>query len=380
MPHSYEQTLEQLRSSGNFRTIPAPDHSGRMMTDMSSNDYLGLATRSDLQQQFFDNDTNRSIAMTSSAARLLAGAQTQYSLLEERLSELYGGKAALLFNSGYHANTGLIPALASEPRTLIVADKLVHASIIDGIMLSKSPYKRFTHNDFDRLEQIVAKEHDSYDRILVITESIYSMDGDSADLDRLTTIKHLYPKTMLYIDEAHAIGVTGNRGLGLCRSHKDFADIDVIVGTFGKALASAGAFCITAPTLRDYAVNRARSFIFSTALPPINCAWSRFMLDTTLTMDNERRHLHTIYSMLFDALEKSSFRTPPEPSHIQPVIIGSAGGAIELSHRLSDEGFKVLPIRTPTVPPGTERLRISLSASISTERIERFIKALNSLS
>lgn len=380
MPHSYEQTLEQLRSSGNFRTIPSPDHSGRMMTDMSSNDYLGLAARSDLQQQFFDNGTNRSIAMTSSAARLLAGAQTQYSLLEERLSELYGGKAALLFNSGYHANTGLIPALASEPRTLIVADKLVHASIIDGIMLSKSPYKRFTHNDFDRLEQIVAKEHDSYDRILVITESIYSMDGDSADLDRLTAIKHLYPKTMLYIDEAHAIGVTGNRGLGLCRSHKDFADIDVIVGTFGKALASAGAFCITAPTLRDYAVNRARSFIFSTALPPINCAWSRFMLDTTLTMDNERRHLHTIYSMLFDALEKSSFRTPPEPSHIQPVITGSAGGAIELSHRLSDEGFKVLPIRTPTVPPGTERLRISLSASISTERIECFIKALNSLS
>lgn len=375
---AYADTLYALRQSGNFRSIPEPSTSHDII-DLSSNDYLGIAARTDLLQQFFDNESHRRLPMTSAASRLLAADQSEYSLLEQRLSELYGNRAALLFNSGYHANTGLISSLAAEPGTLIVADKLVHASIIDGITLSKAPFTRFVHNDFNRLESILKKESPNYRRIIVAVESVYSMDGDRTDLDILTDLKRRYPNILLYVDEAHAFGVLGDNGLGLCRSHPAFRDIDIIVGTFGKAAASMGAFCITDNHLRDYAINRARSFIFSTALPPVNCAWTRFVIDHMLGMDTRRQHLQSLSAALHQGIAGTSFRTAPQPSHIQPVIIGNPSEAVALSSRLLEHGFKVLPIRTPTVPPGTERLRISLSAALSLEHIHRFTNVLQAL-
>lgn len=230
---SYKDTLDALRQTGNFRTIPHGGANGEIV-DLSLNDYLGLATRKDLQAEFFDNEENRRIAMTSSAARLLAADQEQYSLLEEMLQSLYGGKKALLFNSGYHANTGLISALASEKGTLIVADKLVHASMIDGIVLSKAPFQRFIHNDFNRLESILKKEHERWERIIVAVESVYSMDGDRTSLDALIDLKKRYGNVMLYVDEAHAFGALGKRGLGLCAEHDDFEDIDVRSAPSGR--------------------------------------------------------------------------------------------------------------------------------------------------
>lgn len=372
---SYRSTLDQLRSSGNFRSIPSADAPARAagIVDLSLNDYLGLATRTDLQQRFFADEANRRIAMTASAARLLAADQTEHHRLEQKLSELYGGRRALLFNSGYHANTGLISALASEKGTLVVADKLVHASIIDGITLGKGPFQRFLHNDFDRLERILQKEHDKWERIVVAVESVYSMDGDRTDIDSLIALKRRYPNVLLYVDEAHSFGVIGRQGLGLCRSHAAFDEIDVIVGTFGKACASAGAFAITDSTLRDYAVNRSRSFIFSTALAPMTCAWTRFMIDNIIAMDAERSHLADLSRQLADGLGRDEAR------YITPHIVGSADRAMELSRLLLAEGFKVLPIRTPTVPPGTERLRISLSAAMNAESIDSFVKAINAL-
>lgn len=377
MTSAYGDTLDRLRHEGNFRTIPAGVHEGKV--DLSTNDYLGLAARTDLRHRFFDDDSRRSLAMTAAASRLLAADQKEYRLLEQRLSELYGNRKTLLFNSGYHANTGLISALASEKGTLIVADKLVHASIIDGIVLSKAPFTRFVHNDFNRLESIIKKEHDKHDRILVAVESVYSMDGDTADIDALTELKRRYPKTMLYVDEAHAFGVLGDCGLGLCRSHRSFSEIDVVVGTFGKAAASAGAFCVTDGTLHDYAVNRARSFIFSTALPPLNCAWTRYIIDHITVMDAERIHLQQLCKTLYQGIADLPFKSGAAPSHIQPVITGDSATATALSARLLDKGFKVLPIRTPTVPPGTERLRISLSAALSMDNIDRFIHTLKTL-
>ncbi len=369
---SYSSTLAGLREAGNFRSIPSPSRADGI-TDFSLNDYLGLAAREDLQREFFSDEANRRIAMTSSASRLLAADQDEFSRLEHRLSELYGGRPALLFNSGYHANTGLISALASEKSTLIVADKLVHASIIDGITLSRAPFKRFVHNDFNRLESILEKEHDSWDRIIVAVESVYSMDGDMTDLDALTSLKRRFPKVILYVDEAHAFGVIGPEGLGLCRGHAGFDEIDVVVGTFGKACASAGAFAVMSRELRDYAVNKARSFIFSTALPPMTCAWTRFMIDTFLGMDRERQKLAELSGRLAAGLGADN------PRYIMPLIIGSADGALTLSRQLLERGYKVLPIRTPTVPPGTERLRISLSAAMTTSQIDGFINSLNYL-
>lgn len=367
---SYAATLASLRKEGNFRSIPAAAD-GEGVTNLSLNDYLGLAARADLQERFFADDANRRIAMTASAARLLASDQEEFFRLESYVSELYGGRPVLLFNSGYHANTGLISALASERGTLIVADKLIHASAIDGIVLSKAPFKRFVHNDFNRLESILRRESDAYERILVIVESVYSMDGDCTDLDALVSLKRRYPKMLLYVDEAHSFGALGYQGLGVCRWHEGFGEIDAVVCTLGKACASAGAFAVLTPELRDYAVNRARSFIFSTSIAPMTAAWSRFMIECLTGMDAERVHLQRLSQRLSEGLGAD------EPRYIMPYLTGSAEASLLLSARLLERGYKVLPIRTPTVPPGTERLRISLSAAFSMEQIEGFLKALN---
>lgn len=365
----YSDILDRLHSEGNFRSIPHELPADAEVTDLSSNDYLGLGADTGLQQSFFASASNRAIPMTSSASRLLSGRQREYEELESFLGQLYG-RPCLLFNSGYHANTGMIQALA-DSKTLIVADKLVHASIIDGITLSKAPFTRFRHNDLGHLEKIMEKEAANHERVLIVVESVYSMDGDRADIDSIIALKRRYPNAMLYVDEAHAFGVEGPQGLGLCKESAGFSDVDIVVGTFGKACASAGAFCAVSPTLRDYLVNRARSFIFSTSLPPMTVAWTRFMIETFLKMDAERSQLRLLGQRLHDHLQPLSPKTAITPSHIQPLVVGSADRAVELSRRLLDEGFKVLPIRTPTVPPGTERLRISLSAAIPIGEIDR---------
>lgn len=371
-------TLDRLRSEGNFRTIPSEFADGSGIVDLSSNDYLGLAADPTLQRRFFDDEARRAIPMTSSASRLLSGRQREYDSLESLLARLYG-RPCLLFNSGYHANTGMIQALASTGDTLIVADKLVHASIIDGISLSKAPFTRFRHNDMSHLERILAKEAAKHSTVLLVVESVYSMDGDRADIGGLVSLKERYPNVVLYVDEAHAFGVEGPGGLGLCRADEKFERVDIVVGTFGKACASMGAFCAVSPTVRDFLVNRARSFIFSTSLPPLTVAWTQYMIERFITMDDARARLKALGVRLQGLLQPLSPDFRIAPSHIQPLVIGSAEKTVELSKRLLEDGFKVLPIRTPTVPPGTERLRISLSSAIAPADIDRLGKTIAEL-
>lgn len=373
--------LQNLHNQGNYREIPTV--MPLTLTDYSTNDYMGLAAQPELQAKFFADPISQQVPMTSSAARLLAPRQIEYTNLEVFLSLLYkkyrgDNTASLLFNSGYHANTGLIPAIASKG-TLILADKLVHASIIDGIMLSKAPFKRFLHNDFKQLEKLLEENASLHDTVLIIVESVYSMDGDRADIEKLIDLKRKYPNVMLYIDEAHAFGVLGSKGLGVSVGSSAPAEIDIIVGTFGKAAASIGAFAITGIDMHDYLVNTSRSFIFSTALPPINVAWTRFTLGNLIKKDNRREHLARLGFLLRDVLQKYS-DYPIEASHIQPLIVGDAHKAVELSRQLlSRYGIKALPIRRPTVPPGTERLRFSLSANMLPRDIEALDRALHDL-
>lgn len=373
----YADILSTLRREGNLRTIPS-GHAGTEVIDLSSNDYLGLAMRPDLQKEFFSRQGSSALPLTSSASRLLAGRQDEYTALETFLSELYGRKA-LLFNSGYHANTGMVSSIARAAKTLIVADKLVHASIIDGITLSGAQFTRFRHNDLAHLEKILHKEAAAYEQVLVVVESVYSMDGDRADIDALAALKDKFDNLLLYVDEAHAFGVEGERGLGLCRSARRYSDIDIVVGTFGKACASVGAFCAVNDSLHDYLVNRARSFIFSTSLPPLNVEWTRFMIEKFITMDGEREHLRALGQQLTDILTPLSPDFDITPSHIQPFVTGDPVKAVTLSRQLLELGFKVLPIRVPTVPPGTDRLRISLSAALTADDISRFGEALHSI-
>lgn len=352
--NAYKTVLDQLEATHNLRMIPEEPAAQQRIVDLSTNDYLGLGTRVDLREEFIASLPAAAIpSFTSSASRLLASDQKEFHALENRLRELYG-RDILLFNSGYHANTGAISSLA-DARTLIVADKLVHASIIDGATLSKAEMVRFRHNDMNHLRRILEKQGSSYDRLLIVTESVFSMDGDYAPIDELIALKRSFDNALLYVDEAHAFGVEGRQGLGLC---VDRADVDFIVCTLGKAAASMGAFIATNSTGREFLVNKARSFIFSTALPPVNCAWSRFVIDRILTMDTERKTLKELGALL------QKYTGAAVASHIQPLITGSSELAIEKSHLLLERGFKVLPIRTPTVPPGTERLRFSLSLDV----------------
>lgn len=348
--NAIKNTLNELAASGNLRVIPA--QAANKAYDFSSNDYLGLSENIDLRADFLRGVTADTFLPSSSASRLLSARQNAYAELEQFIGKLYA-RSALLFNSGYHANTGMIGALGSSS-TLFVADKLVHASIIDGLVLSRSKFERFRHNDYDHMCRIIDRYGKDYDRVVVVAESVYSMDGDAADIDKLVEAKRLHKNVLLYVDEAHAVGVLGDRGLGLSQGK----DVDIVVGTFGKALASEGAFAVMSPVVREYMVNRCRSLIFSTALSPFAAMWSMTTLRHSLEMDAERARLHLLAEQLQAVLGS------PIASHIQPYIVGDAQRCVELSHRLLEGGAKVLPIRTPTVPPGTERLRFSLSAAL----------------
>ena len=371
MMTTIDSELKEIKANGNLRRIPADStESGRV--DFSGNDYLGLSLRTDLRDEFLSNTDPADMIMSASASRLLASRQKAFSAFENVLEKAYG-RSALLFNSGYHANTGMVSALATKDYT-ILADKLVHASIIDGIRLSGAPFERFRHNDMRHLSSLAEKASAQGRKLLIIAESVYSMDGDKAPIGELAEIKRKYPDALLYIDEAHAVGVEGPAGLGECMRPGICADdVDVVVGTLGKALASAGAYVIASESVRSWAINRARSFIFSTALPPVNVLWSKFIFEKAMDMDSGRRKLKQLGGRLGEALGTGS------ESHIQPYMVGDPHEALRISRILKDDGFDVLPIRTPTVPPGTDRLRISLSAALNEDDIISLGNALNRL-
>lgn len=376
----YSNILRQLSASGSLRSLPDVEHQGKYikkegntMLNLSSNDYLGLALRTDLRNEFLDELRATDIPLSSSSSRLLTGNFSQYTKLERLLAHRFEREAALLFNSGYHANTGLLPALADK-QTLILADRLVHASILDGILLSGAPFQRFRHNDYEHLTQLLAKARGQYHQIIVATESIFSMDGDVADLQRLTALKAEFPDVLLYVDEAHAIGVRGAGGLGIAEEQGCLADIDLLVGTFGKALASMGAYVVCSPVIREYLINTMRPLIFSTALPPAQMAWTHFLFDRLPSFHRERKQLEATSFLLRRALEgKGGERSA---SHIIPFIIGENEACLEKAEQLQQGHFYCLPVRPPTVPLGTSRIRFSLTAALTEEEVQHLIPLL----
>ena len=269
-----------------------------------------------------------------------------------------------MLNSGYHANIGILPALAGK-RDLIVADKLVHASIIDGLRLSEAEMLRFRHLDYEHLREILFNHREEYDNVFIVTESIFSMDGDVADLQELCDLKREYD-TFLYVDEARAVGVRGTNGLGCCEEQVCIDDIDFIVGTFGKAFASYGAFVVCDEMFREVLVNTQRSLIFTTALPPVNVAWTRFILNRMPDFYSYRMKLSGIAEQLRTTLANRGFETRGD-SHIVPFLCGSNENSVYMSELFQDNGFFVLPVRYPTVPKNEARIRFSLNAAIPEE-------------
>ncbi|MFK3557559.1 8-amino-7-oxononanoate synthase [Pasteurella multocida] len=381
----YQQQLADLKAQNQFRQLPQLIHRGRFiqredntMLNMSSNDYLGLANNEALRQAFFTQYQDQLPALTSSSSRLLTGSFPIYDELESLMAQAFGRESALLFNSGYHANIGILPALADK-KTLIVADKLVHASMIDGIRLAQCEFVRFRHHDYVHLEQILQKNDRTFERIIVVTESVFSMDGDCADLTQLVALKQRYPQVMLYVDEAHAIGVLGENGLGLAEQQGCINQIDILVGTFGKALGSMGAYVICDQVIRDYLVNKMRPLIFSTALPPFNVAWTHFVFQQLPHLQAERAHLAQLSQHLRQAIV-DIFQVPmPSESCIVPYILGDNELTVRTAQRLQQQGYYCLPIRPPTVPKGTSRIRFSLTADMQVAEVEQFIACLQEL-
>lgn len=368
---AYQEILEKFRDENRLREIPEERAlSGRI--DLSGNDYLGLAVRCDEFKEDFLCKCDASFS--SSASRLLSARQHHYSELEDLLATLYG-RPALLFNSGYHANVGCISAL-NLPGTLFLCDKLIHASVIDGILLSGAQWARWRHNDIGNLRRLINKHRGETERIIVVAESIYSMDGDLAPLKELVELKREFPEIILYLDEAHAFGVRGTRGLGLAEEENLIEDVDILIGTFGKACASAGAFVITSPILHSFMINCARSFIFSTALPPLNAAWTREMVVKITKMRKEREYLKDISKDFRNFISRITGSENSSGSQIVPLLIGDAGKAMKIASLLREEGIDALPIRRPTVPPGGERIRFSLNASLSSSDLKRIKEAI----
>ncbi|WP_180079605.1 8-amino-7-oxononanoate synthase [Acinetobacter sp. YH12058] len=379
----YAEQLDQLRQQGNFRQFRSNQQQGKtieiqqqQMLNLSSNDYLGLASDLRLREQFFDETPNAQRLMSASSSRLLTGNFPACEQLEATLTQLFHGRAALLFNSGYHMNIGILPALA-DAKTLILADKLVHASMIDGIRLSSAKYLRYRHNDLAHLQQLLMQYHadDNYERIIVVTESIFSMDGDETDLAALVALKQQFAKVMLYVDEAHAIGVRGQQGLGCAELYDVIDAIDFLVGTFGKAVASVGGYLICDPIIRDYLINRMRPLIFSTAQPPICMAWTQFMLNQIVHMQTQRQHLAALSLYMQQGIQAKGF-TCPSTSQIVPVIIGDSTATVSKAQQLQTAGFYVMPVRPPTVPQGSSRLRICLNTQFETADLTQLLDLL----
>ena len=375
--------LARLKAGGNLRALPVaesrPRHvvlDGRELLNLSSNDYLGLAADLSLRETFFATLSPATFLPTASSSRLLTGNSAACIQLEETLRRLYGAEAALVFGSGYHANTGILPAIMGRDAE-IFADKLVHASLVDGIRLTQARHARFRHNDLADLRRLLAESsaRNPNGARIVVTESLFSMDGDAADLRALVAIKREFPNVLLYVDEAHAVGVRGPTGLGLAEETGTLADIDFLVGTFGKALASTGAFAVMRGLARDWLANTMRTLIFTTALPPVNLQWTNFILERLASFADRRERLSGYGDMIAAAVRARGVDCP-SVSHIVPWIIGSSADAIACAHRLRATGFYVLPVRPPTVPEGTSRIRFSLTAALEPAEVDALSAAI----
>ncbi len=368
--------LDELRALDRYRILPdisarngkAIVVNGQSLLNLSSNDYLGLGDDKPMLAGYRKDFSATDHAMTSSSSRLLTGNHPLYDQLEQALATLYNREAALVFNSGYHANIGMLPALSGR-HDLVLSDRLNHASIIDGMKIAEAPYQRYRHRDYDHLEELLAGASDCYRQIFIVTESVFSMDGDLADLARLVALKEKYG-ALLIVDEAHGVGVFGEHGLGLCETTGMVQKIDIITGTFGKALASTGAYAVMNSLVREYLLNTMRSVIFTTALPPVILGWSLLTLARQSAMARERQDLLLLAARLRHALLERGADVPGD-SHIVPVITGSNSLAIALAAKLREEGFLCMPVRPPTVPEKSARIRISLRSTLQWEDIAR---------
>jgi 8-amino-7-oxononanoate synthase len=323
--------------------------------DFSSNDYLGFSNHPKLIEA-----AQRALikyGAGSSASRLLSGDLDMHHELEEETARLKNKERALVFNSGYQANTGIISSFCTAGDA-VFCDRLSHASIIDGICLSGARMFRFRHNDIGHLEDMLKKERHRFKNALIITETVFSMDGDSPDLKPLVALKVKYGCAIM-VDEAHATGIYGPNGSGVVEDEGLSKEIDYIMGTFGKALGSFGAYLAASKSDINYLVNKCRSFIYSTALPPAVIAANIAAIKLLDEEPFRRKGLLELATLLRSGLKAKKFDIRG-CSQIVPLVKGNNEAVVMLADFLKDKGYWVMPVRPPTVPEGESRLRFSV--------------------
>ena len=364
MTERFRTFLHEREQAGLLRSLPSIEarregrilHRGQSLLDFSGNDYLGFSHHPMLTEAA--QRALEALGTGATASRLLSGDLSLHHELERRTALFKGKPSALIFNSGYQANVGLISCLCRRGDR-VLCDRLCHASLLDGARLSGAKLERFRHNDMDHLDDLLGKSSGKGQRRLVITESLFSMEGDLAPLQAIVAMKERH-EFELFVDEAHATGLFAGSGSGLVAQAGVTDQVDYLMGTFSKALGSFGGYVACSQTAKDYFINVCRSFIYSTALPPAVIAANLAALKLVETEPQRRATLHRRADHFRHALRREGLNVLGA-SQIVPVVFEDVDHCLSVSQTLRDEGHWVLPIRPPTVPSGTARLRFSLT-------------------
>jgi 8-amino-7-oxononanoate synthase len=374
----YDDILGELRQKSLFRELRTIEEingstvrvADRFLVNFASNDYLGLSQHPSVKAAAIA--AIERFGPGSGASRLVTGTGAAHTKFEEEIAVFKGAESGLLFSTGYAAALGTIPSLVG-PGDVVILDKLAHACLIDGAKLSGASLRIFPHNNVAKLKHHLLWARQAYPqgKTLIVTESVFSMDGDFAALAEIAALKAEF-RAMLLVDEAHATGVIGPQGAGLIAELGLGPQVEIQMGTLSKALGASGGFICGSKTLIQLLVNRARSFIYSTALPPSSAAAASAALEIVQTGEGDalRSRLRRNVTLLVESLTLGRRQVAEPVSPILPLLIGSEPEAVRLAETLSSQGFLAPAIRYPTVARGAARLRITLSASHTLEQIQ----------
>jgi len=377
-----QKDLQALEDLGMYRTLKTLDSpqgreiilDGRRVLNFCSNDYLGLANDTRIKRAAAEAIEKHGFG--SGASRLVCGNMSPHDGLEADLAQFKNTESALVYSSGYMANTGIIPALMDR-HSVVLSDRLNHASIVDGIVLARAKLVRYPHADVQALGEIL-KNLPVSQRKLIVTDSVFSMDGDRAPLKEIVDLASSY-EAMIMVDEAHAFGVFGRCGGGLVEELSLGAQVDIQMGTLSKAAGCFGAYVCTGKVLRDYLINKSRSFIYTTAMPPALAQAARVALKIILGGSQLRRNLQENSDYLRAEIKAMGFDTMNSTTPIIPLLVKDPAQAVALSKRLLEQGIFVQAIRPPTVPKGTARLRLTVTATHTKEDLDQLLNALKKI-
>jgi 8-amino-7-oxononanoate synthase len=371
------QELDRLRANDLFRQLhrlngPQTARTiidGKSMLLLASNSYLGLTTHPKLKAAAIE--AIERFGTGSGGSRLTTGNYSVHEELEEKIAEFKETEAAIVFNTGYMANLGVITALVGS-EDAVFSDEYNHASIIDGCRLARTQVRVYRHNDMEHLAWLLA-DHPQVRRKLVVVDGVFSMDGDIAPLDKIVDLGERYD-AMVMVDDAHATGVLGKNGAGTTEHYALKGRVHIQMGTLSKALASEGGYIAGSKTLIDYLRNKSRSFIFSTALPPADMAVATAAIDIVVAQPEIRKQLWENVQYLRDGLANLGFQLMPGETPILPILIGDAGQTVRMAQKLVENGVFAPGIRPPTVPAGSSRIRVTVMATHTREDLDEAIE------